>query len=312
MLKRYLGLLLLSVWGQAVAETNCSYDPLYAGTLLAFIPENIEPKQIYISSYLSFSWQNGNYTNDGSCKKGPIARTPAASVLIETGITSFLDISLNLGFNYSQTGHFQSLTYQDTQAFLGWQILLDTKGSWIPDLRFLIGENFPTGSYQNLNPQKYLTDSSGVGCYQTLFVLVMQKIFYNLLSNPFNINLNLEYILSTKTNVHGFSIYGGDPSTKGTISVGDLYIFNFAFEYSLSRNWVIGSDIRYNYQNSSSFSGHSQSEVGIYPSNQFSLAPCIEYNPSWNFNITLGAWFTLSGKNTPSFITPILSLSATF
>lgn len=236
-----------------VAEVCSSYDPIYAGTLLAFIPENIAPKQVYISSYLSSAWQNGNYNNRGSFYKEPTIRTPSTSLFIETGITSFLDISLNLGTSYSQTKHLQTLCYQDMQVFLGWQFLLDTKGTWIPDLRLVIGENFPTGSYQNLNPEKHLSDSSGTGSYQTLFTLVLQKVFYPFPSHPFNFNINLEYILSTKTAVHGFSIYGGDPSTKGTVSTGDLYIFNLAFEYSLTRNWVLASDIHYSHQNSSPF-----------------------------------------------------------
>jgi hypothetical protein len=311
MRSRYFSLFASLISIQAVAE-NCLEDPIYAGTLLAFIPENIPPKQVYVSYYINSTLQYGSYNNQSEFIREKTIHTPSTSLFIETGITSILDISINIGANYSQIGNYQSLTYQDTQAFLGFQLALDKKGEWIPDIRFLVGENFPTGSYQRLNPKKHLTDSSGTGSYQTIFTLVTQKVFYPFCFHPFNINLNFEYITSTKTNVRGYSVYGGDPSTYGTIKPGNQFIFNFAFEFSLTQNFVICSDVHYIYQSASKFSGYSASRAGSNSLYQLSVAPGLEYNPSLNFNIVLGTWFTIAGKNSFQFITPMLNITWTF
>ncbi len=42
---------------------------------------------------------------------------------------------------------------------------------------------------------------------------------------------------------------------------------------------------------------------------EITLAPALEYNFSENLGIIGGAWFTLSGKNTPAFISTMIELT---
>lgn len=291
------------------AETT-SYTPFYSGTLLAFFSENIAPKQLLIEPFFYQTTLPGTYNQNWSFQKTKPVHELSLSLLLETGITKSIDFTLFLNATYNQIGNLHSLLYQDTQAYLGFQALLDKKGSWTPDVRFLIGENFPTGSYEQLNPPKQLSDSSGSGAYETSFILVTAKRFYCFPKHPFNVNLNFAYTLANKTNVKGYNLYGGATDTKGTISPGSEYLFNLSIEYSLTQNWVIGTDVHYLHQNKSTFSGTLgiiNPFVGDPSSDQVSVAPCLEYNYSANFGLFIASWFTVAGRNSDKFISNAIS-----
>lgn len=141
------------------------------------------------------------------------------------------------------------------------------------------------------------------------------KKFYCFPKHPFNLNFNLEYTLSNKTNVKGCNLYGGATDTKGTISPGSEYMLNLSIEYSLTQNWVVGTDIHYLHQNKSTFSGKpgiTNPLVGLPSSDQFSLAPCLEYNYNDNFGLFIASWFTVAGRNSTMFISNTISVDYTF
>ncbi|MES2200326.1 MAG: hypothetical protein V4489_09205 [Chlamydiota bacterium] len=289
---------------------DTSYTPLYAGSLLAFFSENAAPGQWEIEPYLYQTTLPGIYDQNWSFQKEKSTHELSVSLLLETGITSYLDVTLFMGSTYSQMGNQHTFLYQDTQVYLGFQVLHDTKNSWIPDLRFLVGENFPTGKYQHLIPEKQLSDNSGSGAYETSFFFVVAKTFYCSPKHPFNINFNFEYILPCKTNVKGYNLYGGGSDTRGTISPGKEYMLNLAIEYSLTQNWVIGTDIHYVHQNKSTFSGNPgviNPFIGLPSSDQISLAPCLQYNFNANFGLFIASWFTVAGRNSDKFINNTLS-----
>ncbi len=296
------------------AEPN-SYIPLYSGSLLAFFSENATPGQLEIEPYLYQNTLPGSYDENWSFQKTKPIHKIASSLLLETGITQHIDITLFMTATYNQIGNLHTLLYTDMQAYLGFQILLDKKGSFIPDVRFLIGENFPTGTYQKLNPQKMLSDSSGSGAYETSFTFVVAKKFYCFPRHPFNLNFNLQYTLSNKTNVKGYNLYGGGQDSKGTIAPGSEYMTNLSIEYSLTRNWVISTDIHYIHQNKSTFSGNLgvfNPILGLPSSDQFSLAPCLEYNFNQNLGLFIASWFTIAGRNSSKFIRNTFSVYYTF
>ncbi len=295
---------------------DTSHDlPFFAGTLLAFFPENVAPGELVIQPYLYMTTIAGNYGRHWSFQKTKPIHELGSSVLFETGITDRIDISLMINGTYNQYGRFHSLLYQDMQAYLGLQILTDNPKSWTPDLRFVAGEGFPTGQYQTLNPKKNFSNASGTGSYETFLVLVTRKIFHPFGKHPFNVNLNFGYTLFTKTKIKGYNFYGGDSATVGTISPGNQYFVNVAFEVCLTRNWVLGSDIHMLHQNRSLFQGtpgNSSLASGVPSWVQISLAPCLEYNFNENFGGVAGCWFTIAGKNANKFVSNQISIFYTF
>jgi hypothetical protein len=157
-----LSLCLISSTYSSETDTD-SYTPYYSGTLLAFFSENIPPGLLEIQPFLFQTNYSGTYDKNWSFQKSKSSHDLSLSLLLETGITKYVDFTLFLNTTYNQLGNHQSLLYEDTQVYLGFQALLDKRGTWTPDVRFVLGENFPTGQYQQLTPDKKLSDVGGSG-----------------------------------------------------------------------------------------------------------------------------------------------------
>lgn len=285
------------------SDENAPDLPWYSGTLLAFFPENVPPKTVLIEPYLAWTVTSGTYDDKGSFHKKSPVRELSSFLLLETGITEFLDITLFLEESKIQYRKFHKFLYGDTLVDVGLQILRDNPLTAMPDVRLVIEESFPTGTYKQLNPEANFSDASGIGSYETLCIFVTRKVFYPKSEHPFNINLNLGYGFFSKTKIQGYSIYGGNSETSGMISPGSEYLLNIGLEYSLSKHWVIGTDIHYIFENRSRFSGNPGSSPLFLPlQSQFSLAPCLEYNLNANLGAFFACWFTVAGRNTNKFV----------
>lgn len=282
------------------AHDTQDYTPLYAGTQLAFYPTNAAPGHLAVQPYLFYIHRNGAYTHHWSEKTFKATDSLSCLLALETGITDWLDISLYLNSAYKHYGNQNSFVLGDTGVFLGFQALHDQKHTWIPDLRIILGETFPTGKYDHLNPDKGGSDIFGTGSYTTTLILVLAKTFYTVLKHPYNINLNIYYIQPSHVSTHHASLYG---TSSGKAFPRSGFITNLALEYSLTRNWALGIDIRYVHQNKTTFKANNHSrQPGLPSSEQFSLAPCLEYCWSENFSTSLGPWFTIAGRNSGAFI----------
>lgn len=296
--------LIQSLFGE---EDRYSFEPLYAGTLLAYYPTNMPPGHISVQPYLYYTQITANYNPHWSTQSRKNIDLTTLALYLETGITSFLDFTLNITGSYNRLGSRHSLLYADTEALLGFQLSRDQKGTAIPDCRILLGEIFPTGKYKNLDFKKQGSDISGAGSYETVFLVVLRKIFY-FPKHPFDINLNLFYIVPTKTHVDNLSLYGGGPGTHGTVQPGHQFIANLAFDYSLTRFWAFGLDLHYQHQNRSPFSGKTLFPAGLPSSEIFSVAPCLEYSYSEKFSLAGGFWFSVAGRNALQFRSAIFNV----
>ncbi len=289
------------------AEDRVNYEPLYAGSLLAFFPNNIPPGHLSIQPYIYYTRTNAIYNHHWSPQTIKNVDLATLSVSLETGITPYLDFTLILNDTYNRSGSRHTLLCADTEAYLGFQVTTNKKGTLVPDFRVLLGESFPTGKYKNLNPKKLGSDISGTGSYETILLVVVRKIFY-VPKHPFDINLNLFYVLPAKTHVDNLSVYLGGPGTHGTVRPGNEFIVNLAIDYSLTRYWALGLDAHYVHQNRSRFSGKTLLPAGLPSSEIFSLAPCLEYSYSDDFSLAGGFWFSVAGRNAVQFRSAVFNV----
>jgi hypothetical protein len=263
--------------------------PYFAGTLLSGIPVNVAPSHWLIEPYFYAIQQTGVYNSHWNLSDRPQFFTIQMPWEFETGITHWLDIAFYPTFYDTPS----SWLYGDTKLAFGFQILREEKNTSLPNLRFILQESFPTGKYDHLSPHQHLADASGTGAYSTWLSSVLQKTF-----SVFTLNLTIDYIVFSSVTVKGYSVYGGP--AHATLRPGHQLLTNIGIEYSLTQRWILGLDIHYQHQNSSS---HPTPSVGQPSLEQLSLAPCLEYNPSPHFSIEAGSWFTLAGRNSAAFIT---------
>lgn len=289
------------------AETTEEFLPLYAGTLLSFYPTNVAPGHISIQPFVFITNVYGSYERNWSVLHKKNINNNNLLLALETGITNFLDVTLIINESYNRIRSRHTWRYGDTTLYFGFQMMRDKRHTWIPDMRLLLGEIFPTGKYKNLNPNRIEIDSFGAGSYQTSIVLVTRKIFYTF-PYPFSLNLNLFYIIPISTHVNGYNAYGGGPGTNGTVHIGNMLIANLGLELSLTRNWELGLDMRYEQRNNSAFSGKTILPSGMPSSQRFSLAPCLVYNFNEDFSAAVGAWFSVAGRNNNAFVSCVANI----
>jgi hypothetical protein len=297
---------LASVIGEVCQE---GYDPLYVGTTLEILSTNIDPGDLFIQPYLFLIDRYGRYGSDGKEHSHRHVYGAQELLILETGITSWLDITLGLSSTYNWSGNQSAFLFGDTYVELGFQLLRDKKGTSIPDLRVLLDGTFPSGKYDQFSPDKVWVSGSGLGTYQVGVIIVAQKIFYVFPMHPFNFSVNLYFVDQTNTPVRGLNVYGGTEATKGAVKPGFQFIGNLGFEYSLTRNWALGLDVHYEHTNQGSFSGEGwnfmsegHSRQSLSSSERWSLAPCLEYSVSEHFGLEGGLWFSVAGKNSEAFM----------
>lgn len=277
--------------------------PLFAGTLLSFYAVNADPGRLSFQPFFFLTRQNGEYNPHSELISDRNVHSQNFILSLETGITKTIDITLIMNAVHSQATPGDTVNYGDTFVFLGFFTSKNKKNTIIPDSRMLLGVGFPTGRFDNLDPNGSAFESTGSGAYEFYLGYALRKIFFNIKDHPWCCTLNAFYIPSSNVVVRGLNIYGGTPNSRGRITPGDFFIGNVAFEYLFTKNWGCGIDFHYITQASSSFASEVPFDPfhGLPSSELFSIAPCLEYNFNEDFSIEWGAWFTVKGRNAFSF-----------
>jgi hypothetical protein len=302
---------------QKFKEAKEMFNPWYAGPILAPSAHVIEPGKFNIQPYLFVTDNYAAYNQSGDSKsiKDIVSINPQLVFLFGMfkrveGIISFQSVT-NIRGSKSKTG------YGDMSANIGIGLLEETL--YRPALLLSIQEIFPTGKYNQLQPQNDGLDAFGGGAFKTQVSLNIAKVVWWLLKHPINFRASMSYTFPSIAKVKGFHAYGGGYNTDGKIHTPNAFAFDGAFEYSFTQRWVLACDFVYNYSAKTTFVGKKGKDpFGNIASNgapfkdSISLAPALEYNPSPNLGILGGVWFTVWGRNTLDFVSGVVSVTYTF
>lgn len=267
--------------------------PWMTGPLLAPSGKTIPPGHFNIEPYGFYTVYPQDFKN--------IEVMP----IISAGINDFMDLQTSLPIDYSWARGQRSGGIGDYSLGLGFQLIRQQENSRWPDARLIIQQVFPTGRFENLHPNKRGTDQTGSGSYQTSLALTLQRLSTLPNEHYLRTRLNLTVTLPSDVTVHGLSVFGGSVGTSGTVTPGDNYAADLAFEYSLSQHWVAVFETLYNNSSSSNFNGNPGftpgASVGGPGGNNASLAPALEYNFNANVGLIGGVWFSVTGPHAAKF-----------
>jgi hypothetical protein len=199
---------------------------------------------------------------------------------------------------------------------LGYQISTDklTKGNWIPDLRIIAEEIFPTGKYNNLDPNKEGIDSTGEGSFQTGIYLAYQKGFKYDTNHAFNLAGAVGYFVLSSVKIKGMSFYGGTPTSKGRVYPGNLISIFSSGEFEISKHVALAydSNCRINLSGKYKSKTGSDSSVKALQIVTFMVTPEIEITISEKAGFLIGPWFNFAGQNTPAFASVFVAFMVIF
>jgi hypothetical protein len=313
MIKKFIWLILLLFSSIIYSD----YAPLFTGPLLApsgvTIPKghiNIEPYFFYTDNQGIYNrhWHTNHVNKSHSVSLNPF--------LITYGLNDFLDMQMSFPLNINRVMGQHGAGISDLNVLLGIQVIRQSENNNLPDLRISLGETFPTGKYNNLNPTKASVEGNGFGVYETALSFNFQKLY-----KLFNHYLRNRVILrisspNDRVNLKGFTSYGGGFGTRGSLHVGNNFVFDTSIEYSLTRNWVGVFEVQVVNRDKTNFWGvPGVTQTGATPTighgviDSITLAPAIEYNFSPHLGIIAGSWFTVAGRETSEFISAVIAVN---
>jgi len=291
------------------------FNPWYTGPLITPSATMVPPGDGMWQPYIYFTDNYGAFNNEREWVDAPNRFILQAQPLIlQIGVTDSVDTTLIGGAvaRWQQSQFAGGI--QDIVAQIGF--LVQKQGLYVPKAKFSIGQSFPVGKYQNLNPNKLGLDGIGAGAWRTTFTLTFGKVLFWATDHPMNTRLSFGYTVPTSVHVRNFNSYGGGYGTHGRVHPGNSFNADLGLEISINQPWVAALDIVYNCTNSTSFNGNpgtttrggtTPASIGGGYSDQLSLAPAIEYNFSDSMGILWGAWFTVYGRNAANFVSGIFS-----
>ncbi len=292
-------------------------SPWFTGPLLAPSGHVIPPDHANIEPYVYCTVNTGKYDTHWNSFSTPNFYSGLFQLPIQIGLCPRLDFQFTPQVFYNETQGEHTVGFGDIPVGFDIQLLSDTATGWWPAIRLSLKANIPLGSYQKLDPNKLGTDAIGAGSWIPAVALVFSRLFHIKDLHYINGRLAFNYSVPTPVHVRGFNTYGGGFGTAGTAYPGNNFSVDFGFEYSLTQRWVIASDFLYAHSNKDRFSGSpgtlsiggSPASVTNGSSEQFSLAPALEYN--WNANVGIigGVWFTVAGRNVAQFASGIIALN---
>lgn len=285
-----------------------AYDPWYTGPILAISGSNEPPGRIQMQPFFFVANQYANYS--GNWSKDYTSNTTQLnySNVFQSGITNWLDVSFFPQFFTTISEGQRRTKPGDTSLSFGLKALYNKRGTLQPDIRLSLNFEFPTGKYDQLNPQTQGTDAVGGGAYSFQPTLVIRKWFFMFPNHPFRINLNTTFETSSKIYVRDLNIFGGGKGTRGWVNPGNSYSNNLSLELSLTQRWVFVTELLYSHTWASSFSGTpGPAPVGTDSTDLLSISNEIEYCLSDSYGWVGGVWYTVAGRNATAFITPVIS-----
>jgi hypothetical protein len=191
-------------------------------------------------------------------------------------------------------------------------------GSWVPTMGAVVEETLPTGKYDNLGERS--SNGLGAGAYTTLLGLYPQTYFWMPNGRILRMRFDVSQAFSRSVNVEGVSVYGTGAGFSGRAKPGASFLADPAWEYSVTRKWVLALDATYRHNWNTQVTGVNAAAAGsgLVPasvtmnsgsSEVFAFAPAIEYNWRSYLGVIVGTRMIPASHGTNETITPVMAIN---
>lgn len=292
-------------------------DAWWTGPMLAPSAATLPRGHFLIEPYLYDVRVQGFYDSSGSRRRGPRANEFGSLTYMNYGLRDRLTIGLIpiLGYNQMADGpNSAGIRLGDLTVQAQYGLTKFREGRRIPTTAIAIQETLPTGKFDRLGDR--LGDGLGTGAYTTTLALYSQTYLWMRNGRILRMRFNVAPAFSSNVSVKDASVYGTAMGFRGRAKPGGSLFVDAAWEYSLSRQWVIALDATYRYQANTSVTGlnlvnfrSTPTWLNSGPSHALGLAPAIEYNWSRQLGVLLGVRLIPAGRNTSATITPAVAIN---
>jgi hypothetical protein len=190
-------------------------------------------------------------------------------------------------------------------------------GHWTPTTAINVSESLPIGDFDRLGDRP--ADGFGSGAFATTFSVYSQTYLWAPSGRIVRTRLDVSYTVSDDAKPKDVSVYGTPAGFRGRAQPGDTLFADLAFEYSVTRNWVLALDLGYERDGATTVSGAYPDPLAATalrpfqgssgPSKSLIIVPAVEYNFTPAVGVIIGARFIPDGRNTTASITPVIALN---
>jgi hypothetical protein len=302
-----------------IVPTDPSIIAWATGPLLCPAYTTVPGGSYNVEPYLFVSAIYGNYNKSWNVVKESTFIQTSYYLFAQLGLTDHFNISLSPQLFYQSWKNSSSANIGDLPLQAYFAICDENIHGIKPGIILAVKANVPIGRYQNLSPDDFLVQSIGSGSWKPALAFVIGKQIHLNDIHFLTVRAFFSTQFRNKLSVRGFHNYGGSYGTKGKITLNTQYTAIGSFEYSFSRHGVFACDFLWQHNNKITFKGKPGDLLflgsripatnGLPSLDMFSIAPAFEYNFNANVGVIGGVWWSLTGRNSPAFITPTFALN---
>jgi hypothetical protein len=296
-------------------------DAWWTGPLLAPNASTLPRGHLLIEPYLFDVIAVGRFDSDGGLRSAAHSHGFGSLTYVNYGLADRVTVGMipTAGLNLVSHGTSSSgVGLGDLTLQAQYRLTLFHEGSWIPTTSFNVQETFPTGKYDRLRNRP--SDGFGSGAYTTTVALYSQTYFWLPNHRILRVRFNVAQAFSNSAYVQDVSVYGTEAGFRGHAKPGSSTLLDASFEYSLTRSWVLASDITYRHARNTHVAGYNILDPGSIQnppsirldsgsSDALGLAPAIEYNWSAKVGVIVGVRVFPAGRNTSASVTPAVAIN---
>lgn len=291
-------------------------DAWWTGPMLAPSANTLPQGHFLIEPYLYDVITQGFYDSSGARVRVSHENSFGSLTYALYGVANKFTVGMIPIFGYNEvSGGLSSAGIQvgDLTLQAQYRLHLFREGSWVPTMSIAVQETLPTGKYDQLN--KRTSNALGAGAFTTSPAFYSQTFFWLPNGRILRMRFNVVPSFSDNVSVKDVSIYGTSAGFRGQAKPGASVFVDAAWEYSLTKRWVLALDVTYRHQGNSAVNGYSisdssqSSRLNSGATDACGLAPAIEYNWKPNLGVLLGVRLIPAGRNTSATITPALAVN---
>jgi hypothetical protein len=299
--------------GAAEVDRQSLDDAWWTGPIVAAGAATLPQGHALIEPYVYDVITRGRYDSEGNYRDTDTVRSYGSLTYMLYGVTDSFTAGVipTFGFNNIESGPDSSgVGVGDVTLQAQWRLSQFHEGRHVPTASLVLQQTLPTGKYDQLGTRP--SDGLGAGAYTTSLAVHSQYYLWMPNGRVLRTRLNVAYAFSDSVDVTDTSVYGTPQGFRGHADPGDTVSLYSAWEYSLTRNWVLALDAFYQHDSNTRVRGEAQGTAFSADSGsawRFGLAPALEYNFTSNIGVIVGARWFAAGRNTGASITPVAAIN---
>jgi hypothetical protein len=292
-------------------------DAWWTGPILAASASTLPQGHVLIEPYVFDVVRHSRFDADGNRVDASDVHSFGSLTYINYGVTDTFTAGVipTFGFNDVDVGKDSSgIGVGDVTVQAQYRLTQFREGGRVPTISVVVQETLPTGKYDRLGDRP--SDGLGGGAYTTTLAVYSQYYFWLPNGRILRTRLNVQHSFSDDADVADVSVYGTPEGFRGHASPGNSFMIGSAWEYSVTRNWVLALDVAYQHSDGTRVKGSAPGAGEIDrrsdSSWQLALAPAIEYNFNARIGVIVGARWFAAGRNADASFTPVAAINMVY